>query len=164
MSLSSCDIPSGGFREVRPCSAQLVETYGPDGKCFHQELIIHLLPSSVHPTMTGVFFNPLLSHGLGPGIKMSYPSKSSGAITSIYVDADNPRTFRCGIRAFYNQEKNMNASKAAANVEDTIAVLEGIKSKLEDNDGYDFDIESKLTTISDTADEVQDYIDDELDS
>ena len=161
MSLSSCKVPFGGFRVVRPCSAQVVATYGPDGKCFHQELIIHLLPSSAHDTTLADFFNPLRSHGLGH-TKMVYPSKSSGAITSIYVDADNPRTFRCGIRAFYNQEKNMNASKAAANVEDTITVLEGIKSKLEDNDGYDFDIETKLGIIADTADEVQDYLDEEL--
>ena len=58
----------------------------------------------------------------------------------------------------------MNASKAAANVDDTISVLESIKQKLEDNDSYDFDIEAKLTTISNAADDVEEYIDDELDS
>ena len=162
MSVSSCDVPAGGYRIVRPCSAQLVETYGPDGKSFHQELIIHLLPSTAQLMMTEVIFNPLQSHGLGLAKELNYPLKCSGVITSIYVDADNPRTFRCGIRALYNQEKNMNASKAAASIDDTIGVLESIKQKLEDNDSYDFDIEAKLITISDTADEVEDYVDDFL--
>ena len=162
MSLSSFELPAGGYRVVRPCSAQLVETYGPDGKCVHQEVIIHLLPSGVLPTMTEAFFHPLQSHALGRETKMNFPSKCSSVITSIYVSAENPRTFRCGIRAFYNQEKNMNASKAAANVEDTITVLEGVKAKLEDNDGYDFDIEVNLTKLEDTALEIQDYIDEEL--
>ena len=93
---------------------------------------------------------------------MNFPSKSSSVITSIYVDADNPRTFRCGIRAFYNQEKNMNASKAAATVDDIISVLENIKQKLEDNDTYDFDIETLVTRIADDAALVEEYIDDEL--
>lgn len=162
MSLSSCDVPAGGYRVVRPCSAQLVETYGPDGKSFHQELIIHLLPSTAQHMMTEVIFNPLQSHGLGRMTKPNYPSKCSHVITSIYVGANNPRTFRCGIRAFYHQEKNMNASKAAASVDDSISILEGIKQKLEDNDSYEFDIETKLNTIADTADEIDEYIDDEL--
>jgi len=162
MSLSSCDVPSGGYRVVRHCSAQLVETYGPDGKSFHQELIIHLLPSPAQNMMREVIFNPLQSHGRGLMTKMNYPSKCSSVITSIYVDADNPRTFRCGIRAFYNEDKNMNASKAAASVDDTVGVLDSVKQKLEDNDTYDFDIEAKLTKLSDLADEIEEYIDDEL--
>ncbi len=162
MPVSSCDVPSGGYRVVRPCSAQLVETYGPDGKSFHQELIIHLLPSTAQIMMKETIFNPLQSHGLGQATTMNYPSKCSSVITSIYVDANNPRTFRCGIRAFYNQEKNMNASKAASDVDDIIGILENIKQKLEDNDTYDFDIEANLTKIEETAVAVEDYIDEEL--
>jgi len=112
--------------------------------------------------MREVIFNPLQSHGLGTATKMSYPLKCSGVITSIYVDANNPRTFRCGIRAFYNQEKNMNASKAASDVDDIIGVLDNIKQKLEDNDTYDFDIEANLTKLEETAIAVEDYIDEEL--
>ena len=93
---------------------------------------------------------------------MNFPSKCSSVITSIYVSADNPRIFRCGIRAFYNQEKNMNASKAAASIDDIIAVLEGVKQKLEDNDTYDFDIGTYITKLEETANDIQDYIDEEL--
>jgi len=162
MPVSSCDVPSGGYRVVRPCSAQLVETYGPDGKSFHQEVIIHLLPSTAQTMMREVIFNPLQSHGLGTAKQMSYPLKCSNVITSIYVDANNPRTFRCGIRAFYNQEKNMNASKAASDVDDIIGVLDNVKQKLEDNDTYDFDIEANLTKLEETAVAVEDYIDEQL--
>ena len=56
----------------------------------------------------------------------------------------------------------MNASKAAANVDDIINVLENIKQKLEDNDTYDFDIETLVTRIADDAALVEEYIDDEL--
>lgn len=161
MSLSSFNIPSGGFREVRPCSAQLVATYGPDGRCLHQEVIIHLLPSSVHGMTLASFFNPLQSHGLGT-VPMNYPSKCSSVITSIYVGADNPRTFRCGIRAFYPQENKMQAQAAITSIDNTIAVLQAITVKLEENDTYDFDIQKDVDSAADTADSIEEYIDDQL--
>ena len=161
MSLSTFDIPSGGYREVRPCSAQLVETYGPDGKCWHQEVIIHLLPQSAQHMTMAAFFNPLQSHGRGITTEMSYPSKCSSVITSIYVDANNPRTFRCGIRAFYKPESIMKAREAADQIQVIIDELEVIKQEVEDKDTYEFDIGRELTTISSEVERINDYVEDQ---
>lgn len=163
MSLSSFDIPSGGYRTVSPCSAQLVETFGPDGKSLHQEVIIHLLPSNAQPMMTGAFFHPLQSHGRGVMSPMNYPSKSSSVITSIYVDNDNPRTFRVGIRAFYPQEHQMKAQEAVEALEQTISELETAKQKIEENDTNEFDIDRKVNLISEVAEEINEYLADQLD-
>ena len=161
MSLSTFDIPSGGYREVRPCSAQLVETYGPDGKCWHQEVIIHLLPQSAQHMTMAAFFNPLQSHGRGIMTKMSYPPKCSSVITSIYVDGDNPRTFRCGIRAFYQPESIMKSQEAVDQIQVIIDDLEVAKQEIEDNDMSEFDIGRELTSITSEVDRLTDYLDDQ---
>ena len=56
----------------------------------------------------------------------------------------------------------MNASDAVSSLDSTIAVLENVKQKLDDNDTYDFDIEALVNRSADTADEIEDYIDDQL--
>jgi len=160
LSLSSFDIPSGGYQEVRPCSAQLVETYGPDGKCLHQEVIIHLLPSSAQHMMMAAFFHPLQSHARGV-TKTNFPLKCSDVITSIYVSEDNPRTFRCGIRAFYNQEKNMQAREAAEQIQSIIDDLQKVLQEVETNDTSEYDIGGSLTKIVNEVETIQDYIDDQ---
>ena len=161
LSVSTFDVPSGGYQTVRPCSAQLVATYGPGGRCLHQEVIIHLLPSNAQNMMTAAFFHPLQSHGRGT-TKTKFPQKCSSVITSIYVDVDNPATFRCGIRAFYNKERNMKAQDAIDKIESIIGTLEGIKEDLEANDTYDFDIDRQLGTIETEVINVEEYVEDEL--
>lgn len=155
---SSFGIPSGGHRVVRRCSAHLVETYGPDGKCLHQEVIIHRLPSDAQCTITETFFYPLLSHGRGLIQKMSFPSKCSSVITSIYVSPDNPGEFRCGIRAFYPKETIMRAQDAVTQIDSIIDTLAEAKQAIEDNDTYDFDIDRKLNVMDEIATEVNEYI------
>ena len=110
--------------------------------------------------MTAAFFHPLQSHGRGI-TKTTFPWKCSSVITSIYVDADNPRTFRCGIRAFYNKEIGMKASEAAEQIQVIIDNLEELKQDVEDNDTYEFDIGRNLTTIENEVELIKDYVDDQ---
>jgi len=110
--------------------------------------------------MTAAFFHPLQSHGRGI-TKTSFPQKCSSVITSIYVDANNPRTFRCGIRAFYNQEKIMKAQEAIDQLEAVISDLDTVKGEIEANDTYEFDIGRKLNLISALTEEISDYVADQ---
>ena len=157
---SSFTTPHGCARVVSHCSAQLVETFGPDGKCLHQEVIIQRGPSLVQNMMTEHFFAPLLSHGRGLTTTV-YPSKCSNVITSIYVSMDNPSELRCGIRAFYPKELNMHAQEAITQIDGIINTLEESKTVLNEHDTDDFDIDRKLNVIEDIADEVSEYISDQ---
>jgi hypothetical protein len=159
---SLCDVPNGGSRVVKRCSAQLVETFGPDGKCCHQELIIHRLPSDVPNMMTEAFFHPLRSHVLGSTTKMIYPSRCSNVILSTYVDTENPAVFRCGIRPFYNLEKHMNAQQVLEKLESAIESLESAKDGVNDNDTMEFDLGRKLNLLTELAEEVADYVADAI--
>lgn len=157
---SSFATPPGCVRIVTSCSAQLVETFGQDGKCLHQEVIIQRGPSLVRGMMTAHFFAPLLSHGRGLTTTV-LPSKCSNVITSIYVSADNPGEFRAGIRAFYPKESNMHAQKAVTQIETIIAILNEAKEILDDNDTLDFDIERRLNVSEEIAEDVLEYVSDQ---
>jgi len=111
--------------------------------------------------MMAAFFHPLQSHGHGITTEMSFPPKCSSVITSIYVDANNPRTFRCGIRAFYQPETTMKAQEAADQIQVIIDDLEVVKQEVEDNDTYEFDIGRELTTIQNEVERITDYVDDQ---
>lgn len=150
----------GTYRVVSLCSAQLVETFGPDGKCLHQEVIIHRLPSRANPTIQESFFNPLLSHGRGI-TTTNFPLKCSSVITSIYVNSNEPAVFRCGIRAFYKQEHIMRAQDAVTQIETAVTALEEAKQIIEDNDTMEFDLDRKLNLIEEISGEVLEYVSDQ---
>jgi len=105
-----------------------------------------------------VFFNPLLSHGRGLIQKMNFPSRCSSVITSICVSPDNPGEFRAGIRAFYPKETSMHAREAIEQIETIVETLNEAKTKIEENDTCDFDIDRKLNVIEEISAEVTEYV------
>ena len=157
---SSFATPPGCVRVVSRCSAQLVATFGPDGRCLHQEVIIQRGPAIVLDMTTKHFFAPLLSHVRGLTTTV-YPSKCSNVITSIYVSMDNPNELRCGIRAFYPKEISMHAQEAITQIDTIITTLEEAKVVLNDNDTDYFDIDRKLNVMEEIADEVAEYVSDQ---